>query len=111
MPKVISPSPTSLSETSCLFPQVPFTDICKTPWEAHVYLQLGPGPLRNPRAEQKLRGTAGAGLPTTGLNTSFSGAIKNHLSRAMKAEQSLFKSERRCVFFLGYTHEQSSLDS
>ena len=41
--------------------------------------------------------------PTTSLNTSSSGAVKTHLSRAAKAQQSLFKLERRSyVFFLGY---------
>ena len=89
MPKVISPSPTSLSERSCLFPQVPCTNICKTPWEAHVYLQLGPGPLRNPWAEHS-KVPLGRNSQLHASMLVCQGISRTiFLSRGMKAQQSV----------------------
>ena len=67
-----------------------------------MYLELGPGPPQNPMGRTKTPRHHWSWTPTTSLNTSSSGAIKTHLSRAAKAQQSLFKLERSNVFFPGY---------
>lgn len=91
--KVIALSLTSLNGRSCLFPQVPGTNLCKISWVApgifSVVLVLSETHGQN---KDSAAPTAGAGLPTTCLNTSFAGATKNHFSRAVKAQQSLVKS-------------------
>lgn len=67
-----------------------------------MYLQLGPGPPQNPMGRTKTPRHHWSWIPTTSLNTSSPGAIKTHLSRAAKAQQSLFKLERSYIFFPGY---------
>ena len=60
-------------------------------------------PPQNPMGRTKTPRHRWSWIPTTSLNTSSSGAIKTHLSRAAKAQQSLFKLERRSyIFFPGY---------